>query len=195
MSPFIAVEGISVTSHSSPWHLRPVSYPPPTSRCTKCSTPLNVRSHETPVTPRYASRCRSSVKLACSTCFRWRAFMIFEALKEEAQKSKALWKISHILPHFSLSPGYRRSTPPTRHACAQMQSACLHSMVARPSTTSTSSSFSSTTSSSSFGVQTLWQPWVKSPCRVLLHHITGPSRSLRISLHTPSSPLWEEPSG
>lgn len=53
------------TLHSSPWHVWTASYPPLMSRCTKFSTPLSAHSHERPVTPRYASKCHCSVKLAC----------------------------------------------------------------------------------------------------------------------------------
>lgn len=77
----------------------------------------------------------------------------------------------------------------------RMQSVCLPSTAARQSTTDTLSCSSFTTSSSSFGVPTLWQPWARSLCLGPLPRITGPSRSLMISLPTPSSPLWDGPSG
>lgn len=45
-----------------PWPLWPVSCPPPTSRCTKCSTTLIVSTQERPATPRYASKCHRHKK-------------------------------------------------------------------------------------------------------------------------------------
>lgn len=98
-------------------------------------------------------------------------------------------------PPHSLPPSSRPSTPPTCRLSVLTPSACLPSTAGRPSTTSTSSSSSSTTCSSSSGAPTSSRPSARSRCRGPSPPTTGPSKSLRTSPTSPSSPRWDGPSG
>lgn len=89
----------------------------------------------------------------------------------------------------------RHSTPPMFPLSVPTQSACLPSMVGRPSTINTSSCSSSTTFSCSSGVPTLWRPWARSPWQGPSPHIIGHSKSLKIFPPAPSVLPWAGPFG